>query len=144
MNTWRETILQAVQAALTTAGVAGGRVYRSRAEAFSRDELPAAVVKPGGEKVDNSTRGIARRRFDVRIEVHARGTPADSLADPVFAAAHTVLMADPTLGGKIVRLQEEEMGEPEFADGDDTAVMVPVIYTAIYETPAADNTRPLT
>lgn len=141
MNTWRESILEAVRTRLVAAGVAAGNVYRSRAEAFSRDELPAVVIKPGPERVDNSSRGIASRRFLVHIEVHARGTPADSIADPVLAAVHLALMADITLGGVIHRLSEEETREPDWADGDDTAIMIAASYIAIYATPSADNTR---
>lgn len=140
-NTLREGILAAAASILTAAGVASGHVYRSRAEALARDELPAVVVKPGAEQVTNDTRGLALRRFQIKVEIHARGTPADSVADPVAAAAHAALMADQTLGSKVARLVEEEMTEPEFADGDDTAVMVTLIYAAIYATPTADTTR---
>jgi hypothetical protein len=145
MNTWRESILAAVMARLVAAGVAGGHVYRSRTEALTRDELPAVVVRPGGETVDNANRQLAIRRFEVLIDTHARSTPtvtADQAADPVIASIHLALMAEQTLGGVIARLAEEETVAPELVDADESAVLIQTRYTAIYSTPAADNTRP--
>jgi hypothetical protein len=147
MNTWREHILLAVVSTLTTAAVASGHIYRTRVEALARDELPAVVIKPGAEKMDNAVKGVVFRHFEFRVEVHARasgGNAADSIADPVCAAVHLALMADQTLGGSIARLVELKMAEPEFADGDDTAVMVSLIYEAIYVTRTGDNTQLLT
>ncbi|HNA67277.1 MAG TPA: hypothetical protein PLN96_05135 [Zoogloea sp.] len=144
MNTWRETILQAVMARLASAGVAAGQVYRSRTEAFARAELPAVVVKPGGERVDNSTRFIARRRFELQFEVYVRGDPVDAIADPVLATLHQALMADPTLGGIIQGLFEDGTDEPLEDDGDASAAKIQVTYLAAYATPSADNTRLIT
>lgn len=141
MNTWRETILEAVKNRLISADVASGNVYRSRVEAFRRDELPAVIVKPGPERVENTSRGIAMRRFGIHIEVHARGNPAESYADVVLAAAHSALMADQTLGDVIVRLLEEETLEPSYADGDEAAISIITTYVAIYPTPTDNNTR---
>lgn len=141
MNTHRETILLAVMAAVTGATPAGNRVYRSRAEAFARDELPAIVVKPGGETPQHIATGLTQRGFDVHLEFHARGTPADQIVDPLIAAAHKVLMADQTLGGAVARLIEKETHEPEFAEADETAVHIAVTYTATYMTTATDITQ---
>lgn len=141
MTTQREQILTAVVALLSGNTPAGANVYRSRSDAFARGELPAIVVKPGAEDVDNAARGITHRSFDVHVQVFARGTPADQLADPVVLAAHALLMAEQTLGGKVARLIEKGMAEPEFADGDDTAVMIQTTYVARYATPTGDLTR---
>lgn len=145
MNTWRESILQGVVTILNGAAIGAG-VYRSRVEALAIGELPAVVVKPGMDSPDNSSRGIVVRKLEIELEFHARSTAAnpaaDSLADPVIAAAHAALMADQTLGAKVARLIEEPgMGKPEWADGDNAAVMIPVIYTAVYMTPANDLTH---
>ncbi len=140
MSTWRETILATVTTTLS--GVAGGRVFRSRAEAFARDELPAVVIKPAGEKVESIGKGFVGRHLELQVEIHARGTPADSIADPVVQAAHAALMADETLGGKVRRLIEQDMAV-EFADGDDTAVMVTLTFTAVYATTTQDLTTPI-
>lgn len=143
MNTHRETIMQAVMAALTGNTPAAGNVYRSRVEALARDELPAIVVKPGAEAVQHIATGLTQRDFEIHLEVHTRGTPADALADPIFAALHAALMADQTLGGKARRLIEKETAEPQFADGDDTAAQIIVTYSAAYITKANDITRPV-
>ena len=142
MNTHRDAIVQAVMAALLGNTSAGDQVFRSRVEALSRNELIAIVVKPGAEEVQHLARGLVQRGFDIHLEVHARGTPADQVADPVLAEAHAVLLADQTLGGKVARLIEKSLAEPEFADGDDTAVQITATYTATYMTTASDITRP--
>ena len=142
MNSHREAILQAATVLLTGATPAGAQVFRSRMEALRREELPAIVVRPGAEEVEHLARGIARRSLDLHIEVHARGTPADSMADPVVTAAHAVLMADATLGGRLARLIEKGMAV-DFADGDDTAVMVTTTYMAVYATTPQDITTPI-
>lgn len=143
MNTHRETILQAVMMALSWQDPVAGHLYRSRQEALSRGELPAIVVKPGAEEPQVLARGLVQRAFDIHIEVHARGTPADAIADPVLAAVHFALMADETLGGTVARLIEKGLSEPEFADGDETAVQITATYTAIYPTTTGDITRRL-
>lgn len=140
MNTHRETLLDAI--VTTLAGVASGGVFRSRMEAFAREALPAVVVQPVGEQVESIGKGSVGRRLEFRVEIHARGTPADSIADPVVQAAHAALMADETLGGKVRRLIEQGMAV-EFADGDDTAVMVTLTWLAVYATTTSDLSRPI-
>ena len=141
MTTQREQILTAVVTLLLGNTPAGSNVFRSRSEALARGELPAIVIKPGAEDVDNTARGIAQRSFEVQVQVFARGTPADQIADPVVLAAHVLLMTEQTLGGKMARLIEKGTAEPDFADGDDTAVMIQTTYVARYATPAGDLTR---
>lgn len=147
MNTHRETILRAVvaniRASVTTP------CFRSRAEAFSRNELPAIVIKPGVEQADRLANRVVKRTFQVLIEIHARAdsTPrfertADQIADGVLAEVHTVLFADKTLGGVLADLMDKEMQEPQFADGDDTAVNVTSILEAVYATTEKDITKP--
>ena len=140
MNTHRETVVQAIATKLTEAGVASGRVFRSRSNALAANELPAIVLRAGAESVDNSQRTISVRNFDVELEIIVHGEPADQIADPVAAAASAAILADMSLGGAVYRIVESSIGAPELADGNGTTGMVRVTYTATYATQINDNT----
>lgn len=140
MSSQRETLLAAVKSLLTGATPAGANVDRSRVTALNRSELPAIVIKPKGESVDNSTRGLAVRNLTIEIEVHVRGDVPDQQADPTLVAAHAALMADQTLGGKCARVIERET-QWDFSDADQSAAMVILTYDVVYLTPTGDLTR---
>jgi len=141
MNTHRETVIAAVIAKLTAAGVASGRIFRSRSYALAANELPAIVIRAGNESVDNNQRTISIRTFDVELEIVVRGEPADQLADPVIAEASAAILADQSLGNTIYRIVESSIGAPELADGNGTTGLVRVTYTATYATRLNDNTQ---
>ena len=143
MNTHRENVLLAVMAALNGTTAAGAQVFRSRAEALAREETPAIVVKPGSEGVEQIGRGMQRINLEIKLEIHARGNPADAVADPIMATSYAVLCADQTLGGRILRLEYKGVEEPDFEDGDDTACRIVVNYNAIYITTTGDITSPV-
>lgn len=144
MSTHRENVLLAVLAALTGTTPAGAQVFRSRAEAMARSELPAIVIKPGAESVEQLARGLQRINLDIKIEIHARGNPSDAAADPVIAAAYVAMCTDQTLGGRLSRMEYKGAEEPDFEDGDDTACRIVVNYNAIYITTTGDITKPAT
>jgi len=86
--------------ATTLAATTGiGTVYRSRMEAFSRDEAPALVVEPLGSRCQPYSTCKLDWSVDVAIVVHTRGPIPDQLADPIRVSAHALLMADRSLGG---------------------------------------------
>jgi len=143
MNTHRETVILAVIEKLVAAGVASGRVFRSRSNALAANELPAIVLRAGNESVDNSQRTISIRNFDVELEIVVHGDPADQLADPIIAAASAAILADQSLGDTVYRVVESSIGAPELADGNGTTGLVRVTYTATYATRINDNTTPV-
>lgn len=140
MNTHRESVLLSIVSVLTSANVAGGRIFRSRSNAMAANELPAIVLRAGNESVDNSNRTYSIRNFDVELEIVVRGEPADQLADPIVAAASAAILADQSLGNTIYRIVESSIGAPELADGNGTTGLVRVTYTATYATRLNDNT----
>lgn len=147
MNTHRETIVAAIVARLKGATPFGSSVHRARAEAFSRDELPAIAVKPGAEQKAHASAGLVERRLAIHLDFHAResaGQTIDQVIDPALAAAHAALMQDQTLAGAVLRLIEGDDAEIEIADADQTAGRLSVTYTAVYLTTTADRTRPAT
>ena len=146
MNTHRETIVAAIVRRLKGATPFGNSVYRARAEAFARDELPAIAVKAGPEQKTHASAGLVERRLLIHLHFHARESATltvDQVIDPALAAAHAALMQDQTLGGAILRLIEGDDEESEIADADQTAARQSVIYTAVYLTTTADRTRPV-
>lgn len=129
----RETLLAAVAALLTNTTPAGANVFRSRVVALTRNELPAIVVKPKAETVDNETRKLAFRNLGIEIEVHVRGDIPDQQADATLVAIHAALMADRTLAGKCAYILETET-QWDFADADQSAGMIVMSYDITYVT----------
>ena len=101
MSTIREQII--AQITTTLAGTTGvsTRIYRSRHEAFARNEAPAIVIEPGADQCQAPA--VSHRRLDwtlsVTVAVYSRGNIPDQAADPTINSLHAKLMADRTLGG---------------------------------------------
>lgn len=119
MASIREQILEKVKTLLGGAGKPTGlTVHRFRTWPIERDNLPAQVIYPatsaGGavaESVDpfDGIGNVARElrvRVESRVEVPEK-TPPDSALDPLYLWAVQTLMADVTLGGLALDVQEE-------------------------------------
>ncbi len=141
MSTVREQILQAICTSLTNSTPASERVFRSRVQALTRDELPAIVIKPGDEDVVQFGTGIVQRTLEIKVEFFGHGDPADQLLDPVISAAHTALSTNASLGGLLCQFKEKSTDGPVFDDNDDSSGLIVVTYLATYLTPAGDLTR---
>ena len=135
MPSRREQILAKIASVLSGNQQIG--VYRSRVEALSRDDLPAIVIRPDTETIDNTSLGIAVRLLEIELMVHARGEIPDQAADSIVAWMHATLMADQTLGGLCGRVIERET-KYEFVDADYPAVQISVKYEIKYHTKAND------
>jgi hypothetical protein len=104
----------------------GTRIYRSRAQAYSRSEAPAITVSPGEDNPINAPRttGASLGKLDnvlpVLIEIYVRGDVPDQLADPIGVDAHARMMADRTLGGLAQDVQPDGF-RPEYEQADATA-----------------------
>lgn len=102
MTTKREQILSAITSSLAgTAGV-GSRIYRSRVEAFARDEAPAIVVEPETDNAQTYSDCKLDWTLTVLVAIHTRGNIPDQLADPIAIDVHSKLMADRSLGGLVI------------------------------------------
>ena len=127
MASIREQILSHI-ATVTLPGTVqvGSRIYRSRAQAYSRSEAPAITVSPGEDNPVNAPRttGASLGRLDqalpVLIEVYVRGDVPDQLADPIGVDVHARMMADRTLGGLAHDVQPDGW-RPEYDQADATA-----------------------
>lgn len=136
MPSKREQILTAVAAALAgTVGV-GSRIYRSRVEAFARNEAPAIVVEPGQDRAVPYSICKLDWTLDVLVAVYARGPIPDQLADATIVSLHSKLMADRTLGGLVIDIIPSSVN-PQFEAADQPAAWILCTYQVRYRT--ADN-----
>jgi len=123
----REQILSRIhQTTLPGIAEVGQRIYRSRAQALSRNEAPAIIVSPGNDDPFNAPRttGASMGRLDQRlavlIEVYVRGEIPDQLADPIGVQVHERMMADRTMGGLANDVQPDGW-RPGYEQADMTA-----------------------
>ena len=101
MTIKRETILAAITTALAGTVQVDSRIYRSRTEAFARNEAPALIVEPTDDNARQDPVSICWIDWTLGVDVvvHTRGAIPDQLAGPIVEDVHSKLMADRTLGG---------------------------------------------
>lgn len=97
----REQILDAIATALDGTVEVGTRIYRSRAEAFARNEAPCLLIEPGTDSPSEQPVSTCKIdwRLPVTVTVHTRGPIPEQLAGPIIEDVHSKLMADRSLGG---------------------------------------------
>jgi len=134
MASKREQILAAMATALAgTVGV-GSRIYRSRVEAFARNEAPAIVIEPGPDRAVPYSTCKLDWTLDVLVAVYARGPIPDQLADATIVSVHSKLMADRTIGGLAIDIIPTTV-VPELEAADQPAVWMVCTYQVRYRTP---------
>lgn len=116
-NTLIDQAVQAfVDAISTTPGVTG--VYEDRAQAYTHDDAPAIEVTlqtASGDVLGDMSPSRSHLKAIIEVDmaiytrsaVNASGVEVSSraLASPIWADAHALLMADPSLGGKALRVR---------------------------------------
>jgi hypothetical protein len=139
VTTKREQILAAVATTLAATSGATGRVYRSRQEPLSRNESPAVVIEPGPESI--AAEPVSTCKIDhtmtLVVAVYARGTIPDQVADPVVKSVHSLLMADRSIGGRVMDIWPQGR-DPQFSEGDLAAVWEVLTYRVRYRTSVTD------
>jgi hypothetical protein len=130
MTTLIDQALDAFIAAVTpTPGVTG--VYEDRTQAYTHDDAPAIHIALTDAAADtlgeqHPARSIVRATLQLDMAIYTRSAidasgqeaSARSLAAPIWAAAHARLMADPSLGGKALRVRWRRSNwRKESADG---------------------------
>jgi hypothetical protein len=100
MASIREQILERIRTVTLPGTVqVGQRIYRSRAQAYSKSEAPAITISPGEDNPVNAPRtiGASLGRLDqalpVLVEIYVRGDVPDQLADPIGVDVHSRMMA---------------------------------------------------
>jgi len=99
MTTRRESILDAVKAALAGTTSVSTRIYRSRSTALSRAESPALLISWSADNASQTTSlATLDWTLEIQIAVIVRGDTPDEVADPIVESLHSKIMAS-TLGG---------------------------------------------
>jgi hypothetical protein len=135
----REQILAAITTLLgPTAGV-GGRVYRSRVEAFGRDEAPAILIEPAADSAQDPPISNCHIdwRLNVDVQVYTRGQVPETLAAPIIVDMHTRLLADRTLGGLVMDIWPTTV-QHERAPADQAAGWTTCSYLVRYRSGLTD------
>lgn len=132
----RETLLTAVMSTLAGASGAGIHVYRSRTVAVSTDADVAVLVRPASDTPEQIVIPYMDRTLEIEVQVRARGEIPDSAADATVADVHAKLMANRTLSGNALDI-EEGPTDWAFDDADTPLTEVTMRYRVKYRT--ADN-----
>jgi hypothetical protein len=107
MASVNEQILAAMAMALNAPGDKPAITYRTRVDAFAAGELPAFVLYAQKQDVKRASGNRKERTLTARLEAMVAGeAPADALTDPLYVYAVNTLLADPTLGIGVRRLDE--------------------------------------
>jgi len=83
-----------LEAGLT--GAAAATVYRDRAEAMARNELPAVALDWDSQSDAPTTHKTLTTTMQLDVDILISGTPLTLLADPIWVRAHELLMAEVT------------------------------------------------
>lgn len=139
MTTKREQILAAIATTLEGTADVGTRIYRSRVEAFARNEAPALVIEPGTDSAAEEQVSTCKIdwRLPVLVAVYTRGAIPDQLADPIIASIHSQLMADRTIGGLAMDIWPGTV-DPQMEKADQPALWTVLTYNVRYRTSITD------
>jgi len=136
--TKRESIMQALFAALSGTTGVGTRIYRSRVEPVARAESPALVLEAVNDVVEQNTcLPTLDHTLTVRVVVIVRANVPDQASDPIVQSLHGKIVADLSLGGLAIDVQP---GPTEFTiEQADTAVgVIYCTYRIQYRTSVGD------
>ena len=135
MATKREQILAKIKTNLAGTTGVGTRIYRSRAEAFTRTETPAIILEPISDTPQDTTSfyNSITHELRVRITVVARGSVPDSTADPTIESLHTKVLTDPTLGGLSIDIRPSTTSF-EILEADEAAGVISCEFDIEYRT----------
>jgi hypothetical protein len=98
MTSRSEVILAGTKAILEAGltGAAAATVYRDRAEALARNELPAVALDWDTQSDAATTHRTLTTTMPLEVDILISGTPLTLLADPIWVRAHELLMAEAT------------------------------------------------
>lgn len=154
MATLQEQIVAYVAALMVGVDGAGNRIYRSRQEAYSRDESRAVSIEPGPSTASSQPVSTCYIdwSFQLVIAVFSRGTvppsgtpllgmSADQVADPVIQSIHSLLMADRSIGGLAMDVWPISR-DPQMVSAEDPSIVTVLTYQVRYRTGVLDLSGP--
>ena len=95
MTSRSEAILAGTKAILEAGltGAAAATVYRDRAEAIARNEMPAVALDWDTQSDVETSHVTLTTTMRLEVDILISGSPLTLLADPIWAKAHELLMA---------------------------------------------------
>ena len=143
MQSIREQIIQTIVARLTpVASGQGATIRRQPTVPTDRAQLPALLVFPESEAV-RRINDRTERELVIRVVALATGSATDGpepAVDRLMTAAHASLLADVTLGGLALGMEETDT-EWQQDDADMDVAALPSRYRITYRTLALDLTQ---
>jgi hypothetical protein len=135
--TKRESILQQVMSALAGTTGVSTRIYRSRAQALSRDETPGLLVEPISDIASHNT--VPRITWDMTfaVTVIIRDDDPDSSADAIIDDLHSKIMSSSGLAALVVDLQPIKT-DWQFIEADQTLGIIINQFKVTYQTALND------
>ena len=142
MTTKREKILAQLFKLLDDITVTTNiNVYRSRVVPLSRGEVPAIVIEPVSDTVEqNTSLPTLDHSLTVKVSVIVRGEIPDQQSDEVVELLHKTIMADLTVNGNAIDLQPSDTSF-ELLDADQPGGVIDIEYIVRYRTEVADLTQ---
>lgn len=135
----RERIVLAIVAALAATSGVSGRVYRSQADPNDRDLHPYLAVHWTSEQSSPDTVPQLERTLMVEVSAFTRTDIPDAAADPILVSAHSLLMADTSLGGLAIDTRLED-ANAEIVAADMPAAKVTHTYSVKFRHSYGDMT----
>ena len=142
MTTKREKILAQLFKVLDDITVTTNiNVYRSRVVPLSRGEVPAIVIEPVSDTVEqNTSLPTLDHSLTVRVSVIVRGDVPDNVADATVESLHSKIMADLTVNSLAIDVQPSDTSF-ELLDADQPGGVIGVEYIVRYRTEIDDLTQ---
>ena len=132
-----DTKAEQIMAAVTTlmGGLNGITVYRSRVDALSRRQAPALVISQEGNVPGTTPVSTCKIEWDltINLEFYCRGAIPDAQASPFIEAAHALLMADRSIGGRAINTWPGPQ-QPQLDPTDSTALWMVCPYVITHRT----------
>ena len=118
--------------------IAPTAVVRQPTVALARDQTPVLLVSIMSDTPVKRSNDRIERELVLRVTGHARDpTDGYAVADDLLCVAHRALLADPTLGGLTLTVDEQE-ADYQADDADVDAVAIPATYRITYRTLVSD------
>lgn len=136
-NTIRESILAAVKTAITGTYLVDDRIFRSRSDAFKRNEFPAISIEPVSDTAQQITIPRLIWSLSVRIIVFANGDVPDQVGDPIVQDMYKKLMSDLSLGGLCMDVEPVSVSF-QFQESDNNAIAIISDFKILYQTSLQD------
>lgn len=140
MNSLRERLIREVIVRVSQA-VGTVTVLRQPVTPQAREASPFVAVTPESDQQVQRANLVEQRELQLRLSAVSRSaTDPWGEADALLCQAHAALLADPTLGGLALGVQQQDV-DFDAEDADAQAVAIPAFYRITYRIRVSDLTQ---